>query len=129
MLGTCDVMAFVATSDPSRSRSFYENALGLRLIADERWAIVFDANGTRLRIQKTQKFTPHPFTALGWEVEDIHGSIRDLTKKGVTFEKFNIPGFVQDELGIWTAEDGTKVAWFKDPDGNILSLTEFTPSH
>ena len=86
---------------------------------------MFDANGTRLRIQKSQKFTPHPFTALGWEVQNIRDSIRDLTKNGVAFEKFNIPGFVQDERGIWTAEDGTMVAWFKDPDGNILSITQF----
>jgi len=129
MLGTCDVMAFVATSDPSRARSFYEDTLGLRVIADESFAIVFDANGTMLRVQKVQQFTPHPFTALGWEVPDIREAIQHFVKNGVAFERINIPGFSQDELGVWTADDDTKVAWFKDPDGNILSLTQSPSVH
>ena len=125
VLGTAKVMAFVATKDSARARAFYQGMLGLRLVADESFALVFDANGTMLRVQKVNELTPHAFTALGWQVQDIRESIQTLVKKGVAFERFSIPGFPQDELAIWTADDGTKVAWFKDPDGNILSLTQF----
>ena len=122
---TAKVMSFVATADPARARAFYEGTLGLPLVADESFALVFDANGTMLRVQKVQQVTPAPYTALGWEVPDIHATIRELIKKHVAFERISIPGFSQDELGVWTADDGTKVAWFKDPDGNTLSLTQF----
>lgn len=123
MLGTADVMAFVATKDPERAKSFYAQTLGLHLVADERYALVFDANGTKFRVQKVQQVTPAPYTALGWEVSDIRGTVRALVDKGVEFLQIGFPG--QDGLGIWTADDGTRVAWFKDPDGNTLSLTEF----
>jgi len=123
MLGASRLMAFVATKDPAKARSFYENTLGLRVIADEPFAIVLDANGTMLRVQKVREVTPVPHTALGWRVTDIRSAVRGLGEKGVAFERFGF--FPQDELGIWTADDGTKVAWFKDPDGNLLSVTEF----
>ena len=125
MLGTARVMAFVATKDPSRARAFYEGTLGLPLIADEPFALVFDARGTMLRVQKVQAVTPAPYTALGWQVPDIQAAIEALRPKGVDFLRIAIPGFSQDDLGIWTAADGTRVAWFKDPDGNTLSLTQF----
>ena len=123
LLGASRLMAFVATKDPAKARSFYENTLGLRVIADEPFAIVLDANGTMLRVQKVREVTPAPHTALGWRVTDIRRAVRGLGEKGVAFERFGF--FPQDELGIWTADDGTKVAWFKDPDGNLLSVTEF----
>ena len=125
MLGTAKIMAFVATMDFGRARTFYEGTLGLRLVADDPFALVFDANGTLLRVQKVRQVMPAPYTALGWVVSDIRGAIVALGKKGVAFERFTIPAFPQDELGIWTADDGKKVAWFKDPDGNTLSLTQF----
>jgi len=125
MLGSGDLMAFVATKDPQRSRDFYQHTLGLRLVADEAYALVFDANGTMLRVQKVREMAPAPYTALGWQVPNIREAIRALIEKGVTFERFGLEAFPQDDLGIWTADDGTKVAWFKDPDGNTLSLTEF----
>ena len=123
MLGTHKLMAFVATTNAARARTFYEGTLGLRLIADEPYSIVFDAHGTMLRVQKVRELALAPYTALGWDVPDIRAAIRELSKKGVAFERFGF--FPQDDLGIWTADDGTKVAWFKDPDGNTLSLTEF----
>jgi len=123
MLGASSLMAFVATKDPPRARSFYETTLGLLVIADDPFAIVLDANGTMLRIQKVQEVMPAPYTALGWRVPDIRSAVQGLGEKGVTFERFG--SFPQNELGIWTADDGTKVAWFKDPDGNLLSLTQF----
>lgn len=124
MLKAAKLMAFAATSDTTRSKAFYEKTLGLRLVADEAFALVFDSNGTQLRIQKVQKTQPPPFTVLGWEVSKIHETSIALRRRGVTFERF---GFMQqDELGVWTADDRTQVAWFKDPDGNLLSLTQFT---
>ncbi|HKP57334.1 MAG TPA: VOC family protein [Polyangiales bacterium] len=124
MLGNRKVMAFVATTDAARAKTFYRDVLGLRLIADEEYAVVFDAHGTMLRIQKAREVAPAPYTALGWEVPDIASTVAQLREKRVQFERY---GFMeQDEAGIWTTPDGGgKVAWFKDPDGNLLSLTEF----
>ena len=122
MLGTAKLAAFVATKDAEKARDFYENALGLKFVSDEFYALVFDANGVMLRIQKVENFEPQPFTALGWHVDDIRAAIEELAAKGVVFEKF--PGLPQDELGIATFGEA-QVAWFKDPDGNILSLDQF----
>ena len=122
MLGSCNVVAFVPTVQPERARTFYETVLGLRFISSDEYAMMFEANGVRLRIASVREFTPDPFTILGWLVPDIAGMIHDLTKKGVVFERY---GFLnQDELGICTFPSGGKVAWFKDPDGNTLSLTQ-----
>ena len=123
MLRSADVMAFVCTTDPARARHFYGEVLGLAMKADEEFALVFEANGTMLRVQKVKEVPPPRATVLGWKVEDIEAAAQRLTRKGVEFMR--VDGLPQDEIGIWTAPDGTKVAWFKDPDGNILSLTEF----
>jgi catechol 2,3-dioxygenase-like lactoylglutathione lyase family enzyme len=122
MLGSESLMAFLATTNPVRAKSFYEQTLGLRLFADEEHALVFDAHGTMLRIQKVQKFSAAPHTALGWHVPDIARAVAELQAKNITFERY--PFMEQDASGIWTAPGGAKVAWFKDPDGNLLSLTE-----
>jgi catechol 2,3-dioxygenase-like lactoylglutathione lyase family enzyme len=121
-LGSTTLMAFVATTNASRARAFFEGVLGLSLVSDEEFALVFNANGTMLRIQKVEALTPHPFTSLGWQVDDIAATIRDLVAKGVVFERY---GFMQqDDLGVWS-HDGARIAWFKDPDGNTLSLAQF----
>jgi catechol 2,3-dioxygenase-like lactoylglutathione lyase family enzyme len=117
------IICFVATRDAAAARRFYEATLGLKCVHEDPVAIVFDADGTMLRVQKVQDLTPAKYTALGWEVADIAARIQELTKKGVRFERF--PGMQQDELGVWTSPAGAKIAWFKDPDGNMLSLTEF----
>lgn len=122
MLGNATVTAFVATSNPARSKHFYRDALGLRLVSDDQFAVVFDCNGVQLRVQKVETLRPHPFTALGWHVSNIREVVPALAWRGVTFERY--PYFEQDDLGIWRAPGGAKVAWFKDPDGNLLSLTE-----
>ena len=127
MLESAHIMAFVATTDAARARSFYGTTLGLTLEADEEFALVFDANGTMLRVQKVQAVPEARYTTLGWRVDDIRGAVTHLMEKGIAFERFQIPGFPQDDLGIWTAPDGTQVAWFRDPDRNILSLTQFPP--
>lgn len=122
MLSTSDIIAFVATTDSERARAFYEGVLGLSLLADEPSALVFDAKGVSLRIAKVRALDAAPHTVLGWRVVDISGTIEALTKKGVVLERYD--GLGQDRLGIWTSPNGARVAWFKDPDGNVLSLTQ-----
>ena len=129
MLGAAKLAAFVPTTDGGRAKAFYVDVLGLRFVSDDQFALVVDANGITVRVSKVREFTPQQFTVLGWEVSDIEKTVTDLSAKGVTFEKFGLPG--QDELGIWTAPvvdnatGGARVAWFKDPDGNVLSVTQF----
>jgi catechol 2,3-dioxygenase-like lactoylglutathione lyase family enzyme len=115
-------MAFIATQEGVRARSFYETTLGLTVLSDDDYALALDANGVMIRVQKVGRFTPHPFTALGWEVADIRATVDELRKRGVNFERFE--GMDQDERGIWRSPSGAHVAWFKDPDGNTLSLTQ-----
>lgn len=122
MLGNATVTAFVATAHPTRSRTFYRDTLGLRLVSDDQFAIAFDCNGIQLRIQKVDKVQPHPFTALGWQVPNIREAVAGLVTRGVAFERYAF--LEQDELGVWRAPSTAQVAWFKDPDGNLLSLTE-----
>ena len=122
MLGKAKLTAFAATSHPRRARTFYQKTLGLRLLTDDRFALAFDSGGVQLRIQKVERLDPQPFTVLGWEVKSIRRTMTSLSKAGVTFERYAF--LEQDEQGVWTAPSGTKVAWFKDPDGNLLSLAE-----
>ena len=122
MLGSMKVVAFVPIKDSEKARSFYEGVVGLRFVKDDGFALVFDANGIMVRAAQMKDFTPAQFTVLGWQVYEIENVVRALQKKGVHFEIFGF--FQQDELGIWTAPTGDKVAWFKDPDGNILSVSE-----
>jgi catechol 2,3-dioxygenase-like lactoylglutathione lyase family enzyme len=114
--------AFVATTRPEHARTFYRDTLGLRLVSEDSFALVFEAGATILRVQKVPAFTPHPFTALGWNVSDVTAEVRALAAKGVAFERYGF--FEQDPDAVWTAPDGAKVAWFKDPDGNTLSLAQ-----
>lgn len=121
MLGSIDIVAFVPTKDTEKARAFYEGVLGLRFVKDDGFALVMDANGIMVRVAKAQ-FTPAPFTILGWQVAEIERMVEELQAKGVQFERFGF--FEQDKLGIWTAPTGDKVAWFKDSDGNILSVSQ-----
>jgi catechol 2,3-dioxygenase-like lactoylglutathione lyase family enzyme len=122
MLATAKLMAFVATSDGVRARAFYEGILGLPVISDDDFALALDAGGTMLRVQKVERTAPPPFTVLGWQVVDIAAVVNDLAKRGVTFEIYSGMGQAAD--GIWRSPTGARVAWFKDPDGNTLSLTQ-----
>ncbi len=116
-------MCFVATTVPSEAKTFYADVLGLEFVAEEAFALLFRLPGdVTLRVQKAGPFTPHPFTALGWQVDDIDAAVAQLSARGVAFEAFGFPG--QDDGGICTFPNGDKVAWFKDPDGNTLSLAE-----
>lgn len=123
MLSTSIVIAFLATTNPARARAFYEGVLGLSLCDDEPFALVFDANGVMLRIAKVPSLNPAPHTVLGWRVSDICKTMEGLREKGVVFERY--PGLSQDPIGVWCSPNGAQIAWLKDPDGNVLSLTEF----
>ena len=123
MLGDCDIVAFLATSDTARAKSFFVDTLGLDFVSEDPYAIVFDAHGTTLRVQKSEKVEPRPGTVLGWHVPDIEAAVKQLNKAGVGFERYE--GFGQDDLGIMTFPGGARVAWFKDPDGNLLSIDQY----
>lgn len=121
MLANETIKAFVPTIKPTEAKRFYRDILGLTLLSEDDYALEFDSNGTLLRVITVPELTPHQFTAVGWNVKNIEAVIRALNAKGVYCEKY---GFMeQDELGIWNSPGGSKVAWFKDPDGNVLSLT------
>ena len=123
MLEDAKLVAFVATAEPERSKAFYRDVLGLRLVADEPWAIVFDASGTMLRVQKVRSLPNIEHTVVGWQVADIRAVMRGLSERGIVFARY---AFIeQDEDAVWTTPDGAQIAWFRDPDGNTLSLTQF----
>jgi catechol 2,3-dioxygenase-like lactoylglutathione lyase family enzyme len=120
MLQEAKPVAFVATSDAVKARAFYEGLLGLRVVDDHSFALVLESAGITIRIQKVEQVRAAPYTALGWEVRDVGEVVRALRTRGVVFERY--AGMDQDELGVWKAPGGSRVAWFKDPDGNVLSL-------
>jgi catechol 2,3-dioxygenase-like lactoylglutathione lyase family enzyme len=136
MLNTSKIVAFAAVRDRDAARKFYRDTLGLKLMGEDQFAMIFDANGTTVRITPVPTWTPPQFTVLGWEVEDIVAAVKELVGAGVQFERYAWMKD-QDELGIWTSPSGpdvasvhagAKVAWFKDPDGNVLSVAQM-PSH
>jgi predicted enzyme related to lactoylglutathione lyase len=122
ILGNQQLKTFVPTLKPSEAKSFYQDVLGLKLLSEDNYALEFDANGILFRVITVQEFTPHPFTILGWNVDDIKAIIKALNGKGVQCEKYEF--MEQDGSGIWISPGGSMVAWFKDPDGNVLSLTQ-----
>jgi catechol 2,3-dioxygenase-like lactoylglutathione lyase family enzyme len=120
-----DIVAFVPTTNPARSRAFFETTLGLPLVSEDAFALVFDAHGTSIRVvnvSSVKGFQPAPFTILGWAVGDIDAAVAELSRGGIHFERF--PGMQQDAHGIWTSPSKARIAWFKDPEGNVLSLTQ-----
>jgi len=122
-LPTSELIAFMPTTNLPAARVFYEKGLGLPVSGESPIAITFDANGTTLRVIAVEQIPAAPYTVLGWNVADIDASIGELTSRGVVFERFD--GVEQDALGVWRSPGGARVAWFKDPDGNTLSLTQF----
>ena len=125
MLGSSALVTFVPTTDPARARAFFEGVLGLRVVSEDAFALVLDANGSTLRVTNVASvpgFMPQPFTVAGWVVAEIAESVRALQARGIRCERYE--GMGQDELGIWLSPSGARVAWFRDPDGNVLSLTQ-----
>ena len=125
MLNSYKIVAFLFTTDYKRARGFYEGVLGLEFVSEDQFALVLRANENMIRVVKLASFTPIQATVLGWQVTGIEQVVKSLVAKGVTFEKYP---WVKDDsgLGIWTAPGGDKVAWFKDPDGNLLSVSQHT---
>jgi catechol 2,3-dioxygenase-like lactoylglutathione lyase family enzyme len=134
MLGSAKVVTFIPTLDFEKSRPFYEETLGLRFLNDDGFALVFAMGeqetagaestgpGTVLRLVKVGTLLPHPFTVLGWNVSNLDQTVTKLAERAVTFERY--PWMSQDGMGVWTAPGGARVAWFKDPDGNLLSVSQ-----
>lgn len=123
MLNQAKLVGFIPTSDFAKARLFYEGVLGLSVISEDPFALVFNANGTMLRVTNAQNFKPQPFTISGWDVAEIESAVTGLAERGVRFEQYGMPA--QDQRGIWKSPSGARIAWFKDPDGNVLSLTQF----
>jgi len=121
-LGSAQIMAFVGTQDQAKAKAFYQGTLGLRLISEDHFALAFDVDGVMLRVTNVGKPVIAPYTVLGWQVKSTATAVKALQKAGVKFERYE--GLGQDELNIWHAPGGAKVAWFKDTDGNTLSVTE-----
>ena len=123
MLANEKLVAFGATTNAARAAQFYGEVLGLSRRSEDAFALVFEANGVELRLQKLETLKPQPFTVLGWQVRDVNAVLDALTERGVNAERY--PGLQHDARGIWTAPSGARVAWFKDPDGNLLSGAEY----
>jgi catechol 2,3-dioxygenase-like lactoylglutathione lyase family enzyme len=120
------MVGFVTTTQPDAAREFYGKTLGFRLLNDDPFALAFSTNGGMLRVGKAQTFNPAPGTILGWEVADIQAAVRALAQRGIAFEQY--PKMKQDEQGVCTFPNGDMVAWFKDPEGNVLSLSQHVVS-
>jgi catechol 2,3-dioxygenase-like lactoylglutathione lyase family enzyme len=124
LLGASNIIAFVGVRDADIARKFYRDTLGLTLVSEDNFALAFDANGTQLRVTIVPQLRPANYTVLGWEVPDIVATAKRLTDAGIQLQRY--PGLNdKDELGIWTSPSGARIAWFKDPDGNVLSITQF----
>jgi catechol 2,3-dioxygenase-like lactoylglutathione lyase family enzyme len=117
------LMGFIPTRDGDAARAFYETKVGLRFISDDQFALVFQSGANLIRISRTGSFTPAPYTILGWQSSNVEQDVREMAARGIKFERYDYIG-TQDELGIWTSPSGAKVAWFKDPDGNTLSISQ-----
>ena len=123
MLGTSEVIAFAAATNLDRAREFYQGTLGLALVEQNPFACVFDVRGTMLRVTAVGEVATPGYSVLGWRVDDIDEAVAGLSARGVAFARY--PGMEQAGNGVWTTPSDDRIAWFTDPDGNTLSLTEF----
>ena len=123
MLTQNRIMAFIPSTDLDRSRAFYQKTLGMRVLYQDNFAVALVSGGVMIRVTQVGEFTPQRFTVFGWEVRDIEAAVKKLSARNIAFQHYGMPD--QDEQGIWTAPGGARIAWFQDPDGNNLSLTEF----
>jgi predicted enzyme related to lactoylglutathione lyase len=121
MLKSAKIVAFLQVSDRTKAKTFYVEVVGLKFISEDPFALVLESNGTRIRIGEAADHKPAQGTVLGWEVPDIEEAAGDLVTRGVELQHYGFKG--QDERGIWTTPNGDKVAWFKDPAGNVLSIS------
>lgn len=122
MLVAGKTVAFVPATDLARAEAFYVGVLGFSKLSGDPFGLVLEANGVTLRVARTDQLEPQPFTILGFDVTDVERTARALAAEGVGFLRY--PGMPQDELGIWSSPSGSRIAWFKDPDGNTLSIAQ-----
>jgi len=122
MIDSARICAFLQVTDRAKAKEFYVDVLGLAFVSEDPFALVVDSNGIRIRIGEVPDLKPAQVTVLGWDVANIEDAFADLSAKGIEFQKYGFPG--QDERGIWTTPNGDKVAWFKDPSGNVLSIAQ-----
>ncbi len=122
MLGLAEITPLLGTNKPDVAKSFYQDTLGLKFVSDDGYALVFEGKNTKVRVSRVPVVSPTQYAVLGFTVDNIEKTIDALSAKGVIFARFGF--FVQDERGVWTAPDGTKVAWFHDPDLNMLSVVQ-----
>ena len=122
VLHPAEMVGFSVTTDAARARVFYADKLGFRVVSEDPQALVLDADGRMLRIQKAKQHEPRPYTVLGWNVSDLAATLARMAEAGVENERF--AGLPLDSQGIMDFPDGTRLAWFKDPDGNILSVAQ-----
>jgi catechol 2,3-dioxygenase-like lactoylglutathione lyase family enzyme len=120
MLPNAQLVAFIASSDLDRSYHFYVDLLGLKVLDRSPYGLGLDSGGTELRVQAVAEVATAVYTALGWAVDDLDASVTALREQGIAFQRYE--GLEQDDHDAWTAPDGTRVAWFLDPDANVLSL-------
>lgn len=123
MLNAAKVTALVGTVRPEQAKDFYQNVLGLDFVSEDQFALVFAGKNAHVRVSRVPAVAPAPYAVLAFVVDDIAREIDAITTRGATMACF--PVFAQDARGIWTAPDGTKVAWFHDPDLNLLSLVQY----
>ena len=122
LFDNASLVAFILVSNAEAAKTFYSDVLGLEFVKSDGFALVFKFRGVMLRAGIMKSFTPTQATVLGWEVSDIAAMASKLQQAGIELKR--LPGRQQDELGIWTAPDGSRVAWFQDPDGNWLSISQ-----
>ncbi len=116
------LIGFAITTNPARTIHFYQQTLGFRFVSQDQFAVVFDCNGSMLRLAILPEFQPPQYTVVGWQVDDIEPVVDYLAKAGVEMMKYSF--LPQAPSGVWTTPNGNKVAWFKDPDGNLLSVSQ-----
>jgi len=124
MLAPFDLVSLVGVADMDRARRFYGDVLGLPVVAESPFAVAVEVHGRMLRLSAVEKPVVAPYSVLAWNVDDIDAVMDGLGARGVVFARYD--GLEQDERGVWTAPDGARIAWFLDPDGNNLSLVQFS---
>lgn len=122
MLASNSLIAFIPTVNAEKAKAFYVGILGLEFIQDDKFALVLKGGSNMIRIVRLESFTPAPYTILGWEVPNLRQEVQRLSKEGISFTRY--PFLQQDEDGVWTTPTGSLVAWFQDPDGNVLSFSQ-----
>jgi catechol 2,3-dioxygenase-like lactoylglutathione lyase family enzyme len=126
MLGNAPYVGFIPVTNLASANDFFVDTLGLTFVYEDEFALVVAANGTTIRITLVADQRPQSFTIAGWSSDDVAATVSQLKTDGVVFRRYD--GLDQDELDIWHAPGGNLVAWFSDPDNNVLSISGRAPN-